>query len=129
MDDRRSRIIERTKHLLRERARGNALVRTKKVNLSVELAETLGMEYSGLSKLFSSVEGTTIERYYNLQRLERAKELLVYDEQSLSQIADELGYSSVQHLSNQFAQYIGISPSHFKKLGTHKRHAIDHVEP
>lgn len=129
IDDRKSRIIERTKRLLRERARGDAMARTTKVNLSVELSDALSMEYSGLSKLFSSVEGMTIERYFNLQRLERAKELLVYDEMSLSQIADELGYSSIQHLSNQFAQYVGMSPSHFKKLGAIRRRTLDHVGP
>lgn len=129
IDDRKSRVIERTKRLLLDRARSNAMTRTKKVNLSVELADALGMEYSGLSKLFSSVEGMTIERYYNLQRLERAKELLVYDEMSLGQIAEELGYSSVQHLSNQFSHYVGMSPSHFKQLGAQKRRALDHVEP
>lgn len=127
MDERRTQIIERTKSLIRERARGNALARDRKVNLSTELADAMGMEYSGLSKLFSSVEGTTIERYFNLQRLERAKELMVYDELSLSQIADQLGYSSVQHLSNQFSQFVGHSPSHFKKIGAERRRSLDRV--
>ena len=105
------------------------MARTTKVNLSEELSGALKMEYSGLSKLFSSVEGTTIERYFNLQRLERAKELLVYDEMSIAQIADQLGYSSIHHLSNQFTQYLGMSPSHFKKLGASKRRTLDHVGP
>ncbi len=127
IDDRKARIIERTKRLILERARGDAMANATRVRLSVELAREMGMEYSGLSKLFSSVEGQTIERYFNLQRIERAKELIVYDELSLSQIADRLGYSSVQHLSNQFSQFVGHSPSHFKFVGVERRKALDMV--
>lgn len=127
IDDQRVRTIERLKTLIQALVRANAMDRPKE-KLSVHLARGMHMEYSGLSNLFSSVEGMTIERYHILQRLERAKELLVYDEQSLSRIAYELGYSSVHHLSNQFTQYVGHSPSHFKKIGAARRKSLDLVQ-
>lgn len=127
VDDKRVRIIERVKQLVIELVRGNAMETSRKEKLSAYLAREAGMDYSGLSKLFSSVEGLTVERYYNLQRIERAKELLVYDELSVGQIADQLGYSSVHHLSNQFNQYVGHSPSHFKKIGAERRRSLDRV--
>lgn len=128
VDDKRVRIIERVKRLVIARVRSDASGSSLKEKLSVYLAREVGMEYSGLSKLFSSVEGLTIERYYNLQRIERAKELLVYDELSVSQIADQLGYSSVHHLSNQFNQFVGHSASHFRLLGAERRKALDRVQ-
>ncbi len=127
VDDKRVQVIERVKHLVMELVHGNAMEDVRKEKLSVLLAREVGMEYSGLSKLFSSVEGVTIERYYNLHRLERAKELLVYDELNVGQIADLLGYSSVHHLSNQFSQFVGHSPSHFKKIGAERRKSLDRV--
>lgn len=126
IDDKRVRTVERVKHLLQQHVQGDAMQRRKE-KLSIWLARDMAMEYSGLSKLFSQVEATSIERYHNLLRLERAKELLVYDELSLTEIADRLGYSSVQHLSNQFAQFVGHSPSHFKRIGSERRKAIDLV--
>ncbi len=127
VDDRNARTIEHIKASIIALLRSNALSVARKEKLSVHLAREIGMEYSGLSNLFSSATGMTIERYHILQRLERAKELLVYDELSLTQIADQLGYSSVQHLSNQFTQYAGHTPSHFKRLGTERRKALDKV--
>lgn len=126
IDDKRARTVERIKQLLLALVKGDAQQRTRQ-KLSSWLASEMHAEYSGLSKLFSEVEGTTIERYHNLLRIERAKELLVYDEMSVAQIADQLGYSSAQHLSNQFAQYEGHSPSHFKRIGTERRRALDRV--
>lgn len=96
-------------------------------NFSDYLSEKLAKDYSTLSKLFSEVEGITIEKYLILQKIERVKELLVYDEMNLSQIADALHYSSVQHLSNQFKKVTGLTPSHFKKVGIEKRKPIDKV--
>ncbi len=125
IDDRRTRIIEKVKILIREAVRKPAGIKGER--LSVHLATALGMEYSGLSQLFSTVEGLTIERYHILQRLERAKELLVYDELSLGQIADELGYSSVHHLSAQFTKFTGYTPSHFKRIGSARRKPLDQV--
>lgn len=126
IDDKRSRTVERIKQALRASVLTHAADRPKRT-LSIWLAREMNAEYSGLSKLFSEVEGSTIERYHNLLRIERAKELLVYDEWSLTQIADMLGYSSVQHLSNQFAQYVGHSPTHFKRIGAERRNALDKV--
>ena len=93
------------------------------VNLSQYLSEKLGKDYSTLSKLFSDVESTTIEQFFIIHKIERVKEFIVYDELNLSEIAYRLGYSSVQHLSNQFKKTTGLSPSHFKKKG--HRHPLD----
>ncbi len=79
------------------------------------IARTLGYDYSYLSNLFSSVEGVTIEKYVILQKVEKAKELLFYDELSLTEISYQLDYSSVQHLSNQFKKVTGLTPSQYKK--------------
>ncbi len=98
------------------------------VNFSDHLARVLEHEYSYLSNLFSSVVGTTIEKYIILQRIERVKELLVYDELTLSEISWKTGYSSVQHLSNQFKKIIGMSPTAYKKMQVHNRKTLDAVE-
>ncbi len=97
------------------------------INFSDHLSQKLGYDYSYLSSLFSSVEGITIEKYIILQRIERVKELLIYDELTLSEIAWRTGYSSVQHLSNQFRKIIGMSPSAFKKLQEKNRKPLDKV--
>ncbi|MBU2019579.1 MAG: AraC family transcriptional regulator [Bacteroidetes bacterium] len=96
-----------------------------KVNFSTYLSGELGQDYSALSKLFSEVESMTIEHYFIAQKIERAKELLVYDELSLGQIAEQLNYSSVAHLSNQFKKVTGLTPTHFKKLKDKDRKQID----
>ena len=95
--------------------------------LSVMLAEKLSADYDCLSALFSSVEGLTVEQYTILQRIEKAKELLTYNEASLSQIADELGYSSIQHLSQQFKKVTGLTPSQFKNSKEISRKPLDEV--
>ena len=91
------------------------------------LSEKLDMDYHYLSALFSSIEGITIEKYVILQRIERAKELLMYDEMTINEIADALGYSSVQHLSQQFKKITGLTPTHFKNLKDKKRKSLDEV--
>jgi len=91
------------------------------------VSEKLNKDYSSLSGLFSAVEGTTIEQYLIHQKIERAKELLVYDELSLGQIADLLGYSSIQHLSNQFKKITGFNPSEFRKLDPEKNNNADRL--
>ena len=124
MDDKRSRQIEKIKNTI------IALVRkdehNKSVNLSAHIAAELKQEYNYLSHLFSEVEGITIEKYFIRQKVERAKELLVYDEHTVSHIADLLGYSSVAHLSNQFKQVTGFTPSQFRHLRD-KRVPLDKV--
>ncbi len=97
------------------------------INLSDFLSKEIGYDYSYLSNLFSSVEGTTIEKYMINQKIEKVKELLVYDELSLNEISFHLGYSSVQHLSNQFRKVTGLSPSHFKKIKESKRKPLDGI--
>ncbi len=99
----------------------------EKQNLSDYLSKTLHKDYSSLSKLFSEVESVTIEQYFILQKIERAKELIVYDEMSLTQIAFELGYSSVAHLSSQFKKVTGLTPSHFKELKHKQRNSLDEI--
>lgn len=98
-----------------------------RINFSDYLAKEIHMNYFTLSKLFSSTQGLTIEKYLILQRIERVKELLVYNEQNLSEITFELDYSSVSHLSRQFKRVTGLTPSSFKKLGIKGRKALDKV--
>ena len=125
IDDRKSRIIEKIKSIIIE------LVHQKnndsKTNLSEILSRQLYHDYKYLSTLFSEVEGITIEKYFIAQKIERVKELLVYDELSLSEIAFQLNYSSVAYLSNQFKKITGLTPSHFKQLKEDKRKPLDQV--
>ena len=119
MDDKKSILVERIKTIIID------LVHYTddqiKVNLSDYLSEKLNHNYTYLANLFSEVKGTTIENFYLTHKIEMVKELLVYDELNLTQIADKLHYSSVAHLSNQFKKMTGLTPSHFKNL-KHKRH-------
>lgn len=123
LDDKISKTIERIKNLIID------LVHYQneklKINLSTYLAEDLKQDYSALSNLFSETEGTTIEHYFIAQKIEKAKELLMYNELTLSEIAIQLNYSNVAHLSNQFKKVTGFTPSHFKKLKDIKRKQID----
>lgn len=96
-------------------------------NLSTYISSRLLQDYNYLSNLFSSVEGTTIEKYFIAQKIEKVKELLVYNEMTLSQIAEQLGYSSVAYLSNQFKKVTGFTPSYFKTLKVNKRKNIEEV--
>jgi len=116
IDDRKGRMIEAIK---------NTVIRLvhkddeqRKFSWSVILSEELHYDYNYLSNLFSSMEGITLEQYIIRQKIERVKELLFYDELSLSQIADQLGYSSVAHLSAQFKKVTGLTPSELKKSRT-----------
>lgn len=95
-----------------------------KINLSDYLSEKLNHNYTYLSNLFSEVKGTTIEQFYLANKIERVKELLVYDELNLTEIAWKLHYSSVSHLSNQFKKMTGLTPSHFKNLKNKRRSAL-----
>ena len=127
IDDRKSQIINRVKTLIIEEIFKNANLKNEEENYSTFLEREIGMEYSHLSGLFSSIEGRTIENYIISQKIERVKELLVYDQLSLSEIAWDLKYSSVQHLSRQFKKQTGLTPSHFRKVGSQKRKNIDKV--
>ena len=124
LDDKRSRIVEKIKNTIVTMIHGN---NDEEFNLKLSsfLEEKMQLDYHYLSTLFSSVEGTTIEKYAIAQRIERVKELLMYDEKTLSEIAYDLGYSSVQHLSQQFKKITGLTPSHFKELKENKRTPLD----
>ena len=121
MDDKKSILVEKIKALIIELVHYND--DQLKINLSEYLSEKLNHNYTYLSHLFSEVKGTTIEKFYLAHKIEKVKELLVYDEYSLSEIAYRLKYSSVAHLSNQFKKLTGLTPSHFKNL-KHKRRSI-----
>jgi AraC-like DNA-binding protein len=123
IDDQKSRLIEQIKTTIIEHVHyADAPAALK---LSAVLADKLSYDYGYLSNLFSAVEGSTIEKYYISQRIEKVKELLVYNELSLSQIAYQLGYSSVAYLSSQFKQVTGMTPSAFKNLQGSKRKNIE----
>lgn len=95
--------------------------------LSEYLSSSLHKDYSALSKSFSQAENTTLEQYYILQKIEKVKELLLYNEFTLTEIAGKLGYKSVQHLSAQFKNSTGFSPTDFKKLKSHNRKSLDEI--
>ncbi len=123
IDDRKSRIIEKIKNVIVEMVHhSDELVRLKH---SEYISQQLNYEYTYLSKLFSEVEGITIEQYIIAQKIEKVKELLVYDELSLSEIAFRLGYSSVAHLSAQFKKVTGLTPSFYKNKSIRNRNPID----
>ena len=125
IDDKKGRIIEKIKNIIID------LVHHQdsdvKTNLSDVLSDKLHHDYNYLSNLFSEVEGTTIEKYFIAQKVEKVKELLVYDELSLSEIANRLNYSSVAYLSKQFKKVTGLTPSHFKQIKEDKRKPLDKV--
>lgn len=127
IDNRMSGTIEKIKQLVIRKARIEVPEKEIKLKLSAYLSQHLHHEYTYLSSFFSSVEGRTIENYFIEQRIEKVKELLVYKEMTLSQIAFDLEYSSVAHLSNQFKKITGLTPSHFKQVGSHKRKLLDQI--
>lgn len=98
---------------------------SQNIKLSAFITKRIPYEYSYLSDLFSSIEGKTIEQYFILQRIEKVKELIVYDQLSLTEISYQTGFSSVHHLSSQFKKVTGLTPSHFKKIGAAKRQSLD----
>ena len=124
LDDKKAKIVERIKTTIVSLIHGKDADEFN-LKLSAMLEEKLGLDYHYLSSLFSSVEGITVEKYAILQRIEKVKELLMYDEKSLSEIAFEMGYSSTQHLSQQFKKITGLTPSHFKQLKENKRKPLD----
>jgi YesN/AraC family two-component response regulator len=125
MDDKNSILVEKIKTIIIE------LVHYTddqiKINLSDYLSEKLNHNYTYISNLFSEVKGTTIEQFFLSHKIEKVKELLVYDELNLTEIAYKLHYSSVAHLSNQFKKMTGLTPSHFKSLKSKKRNTLGNV--
>jgi AraC-like DNA-binding protein len=123
MDDKKSVLIQKIKNIIIELVHYSE--EPLKINLSDYLSQTLHHDYTYLANLFSVVQGITIERFYISHKIERVKELLVYDEFSLTEIADMMHYSSVSHLSNQFKKVTGLSPSHFKRLKEKRRSMLE----
>jgi len=127
IDNKLGGLVEKIKSLVIKKARNETDEKDSKIKLSKYLSQHLHHEYTYLSSLFSSIEGRTIESYFIEQRIEKVKELLVYGEMNLSEIANELEYSSVAHLSSQFKKITGLTPSHFKKIGTARRKLLDEI--
>lgn len=125
MDDKKSMLIEKIKLIIVELVHHSS--EPLKKNLSDYISEKLKYDYTYLSNLFSEVQGTTIEKFYILHKIEKVKELLVYDELNLKEIAFKLHYSSVAHLSSQFKKQTGYTPSHFKHLKHKKRVPLEMV--
>lgn len=119
MDDKQSILVEMIKTTIIDLIHNDQA--QLRINLSDHLSEKLNHNYTYLSNLFSKIKGTTIEKYYLSHKIERVKELLIYDELNLTEIAYRMHYSSVAHLSNQFKKLTGLTPSHFKNLRFKKR--------
>ena len=124
IDDRRSRISEKIKTTIIKLLREDDEEK-QNLNISSILSEELNYDYNYLSSLFSESEGITIEKFVIAQRIDRVKELLVYDELTLSEIAYKLGYTSTAHLSNQFKKITGLTPSYFKKIKEQKHDYLE----
>lgn len=123
LDDEKKTVIEKVKSLLIEKVQEGDV--PDHFSISRFLKDRVFRNYSSLSKLFTEVEGITIEQFFILQKIEKVKEWLIYKELSLSQIAANLGYSSVQHLSGQFKKLTGMTPTQFRELGASNRKSID----
>jgi AraC-like DNA-binding protein len=125
MDDKKSILVEKIKNTIIE------LVHSSddqlKINLSDYLSDKLNHDYTYLSNLFSEVKGITIEKFYLSHKIEKVKELIVYDELNLTEIAFKMHYSSVAHLSNQFKKVTGLTPTHFKNLKNKKRDTLENI--
>ncbi|MBC7864353.1 MAG: helix-turn-helix transcriptional regulator [Bacteroidia bacterium] len=125
MDDKKAMMIEKIKNVITEMV--HYTDELPKMNYSDYLSEKLSYDYTYLSNMFSEVKGITIQQYIIVHKIERAKELLLYDELNLTEISHKLHYSSVAHLSNQFKKVTGLSPSDFKKLKDKKRKPIEDI--
>jgi AraC-like DNA-binding protein len=125
MDDKKAVLIEKIKNVIIEMVHYEDEL--PKTNFSDYLSKKLNYDYTYLANLFSEVQGTTIEKFIISHKIERVKELIIYDELSLSEIAWKMHYSSIAHLSNQFKKITGLTPSHFKGLKNKRRQAIEDV--
>ena len=125
MDDKRALLIEKIKNAIIEMV--HYTDEPLKINFSDYLSEKLKHDYTYLANLFSEVQGTTIEHYIINHKIERIKELIIYDELNITEIAWKMNYSSVAHLSNQFKKVTGLSPSHFKQMKDKRRSQIEDI--
>jgi len=125
MDDKKAVLIQKIKHTITEMVYGSdELIKT---NFSSFLSTKLNQDYNYMANLFSEVQGTTIEQFVIGHKIERIKELMIYGELNITEIAWKMNYSSVAHLSNQFKKATGLSPSHFKQLRTRREHPAEEV--
>jgi AraC-like DNA-binding protein len=125
MDDKRAVLIEKIQNVITEMVHHSGEM--PKVNYSDFISEKLNYDYTYLSNLFSEVKGITIQQFIIIHKIERAKELLCYEELSLTEISYKLHYSSVAHLSNQFKKVTGLSPTNYKLLKDKMRNPIDEI--
>ena len=125
LDDKRSILIEKIKNVIIEMIHYSDEL--PKVNYSDYISNTLHYDYTYLSNIFSEVKGITIQQFIIVHKIERVKELLLYDELSLTEIASKMHYSSVAHLSNQFKKITGLTPSFFKELKAHRAYNLENV--
>src|SRR5260370_22238252 len=125
MDDKKGKLIEKIKNVIKEMIHHSEVL--LKMNYSDYLSEKLQYDYTYLSNLFSEVKGITIQQFIIVHKIERAKELLLYDELTLTEISYKLHYSSVAHLSNQFKKITGLTPSDYKKMKDKKRRPIEEI--
>ncbi len=127
IEDKKVKIIESIKTAIIQLVHHNHDKEPMKMKYSEYIAQNVGKDYHSLSTLFSSVENITIEQYLIKQKIERVKELIKYDDRSLSEISYMMNYSSVQHLSTQFKQTTGLTVSEYKHLGVCHRHPLDAI--
>ncbi|MEL6842217.1 MAG: helix-turn-helix domain-containing protein [Bacteroidota bacterium] len=127
IDDHRSQLIEAVKTLIINEVHYQENQKGPQESFSEFITRKIGYDYSYLNDLFSSAESKTIGHYLILQKIERVKELLIYGEKSISEIADSLEYSSAQYLSSQFKKYTGMTPGQFRKIGLKSRKSLDEV--
>jgi YesN/AraC family two-component response regulator len=125
LDNHNAIIIEKIKNIIIELVHTNEA--TPLVNLSVYIADKLTLDYGYLTNLFTKVKGETIQQYYIKHKIEKAKELIFYDEKTLTEIADCLHYSSIAHFSNQFKKVTGVAPSVFKKMKIERNINIENL--
>ena len=125
MDDKKSMLIEKIKNVIIEMVHHST--EPIKINFSDYLSQKLNHDYTYLSNLFSEVQGTTIEQFIISHKTERIKELIIYGELNITEIAWKMNYSSVAHLSSQFKKVTGLSPSHFKQLKDKRRNPIEEI--
>ena len=125
LEDQNSQLIGKIKSLIIQQIHHSK--ERMLVNFSTFLAQQLHHDYSSLSRLFSSVEGVTIEKFILKQKIEKVKELIFYNELNLSEIAHQMKYSSVAHLSSQFKKETGMTPSEFKKIRSGGRQSLDEI--
>jgi len=123
LEDKKSILIEKIKNLIIEMIHYSE--EHQNLNYSNYISEKLGYDYTYLANIFSEVKGTTIQQYIIINKIERVKEMLLYDELNLTEISYKMNYSSVAHLSNQFKKVTGLTPSFFKKLKDKKRDVLE----